>query len=331
VTRHGSDRRAFLRRLALAGIGAWAGGRCTYSVFAQAAPPDVIPRVVIARSRGLSKATGLTRRRTYGRLLDYAMAQLGMPWTRVARPGDSVGIKVNCLGGPTISTSPELAVAIAERVAMAGVPAGKILIFDREDRELVAAGYELCHAPGRLQVYGTNPNGGGYDDRLTQAKSVGVRLSTIVTEECNTLISVPIAKDHMLAGITGALKNHFGCIASPNKWHSDQCDPYVADLNAHRVFRTKHALAVCDAAEVLYEGGPHDDPAHHYAYDGIVVGVDPVATDRVIWELIEAIREEEGLQSLADEVRAPTYIATAAERKLGVCDWNYISVIESEI
>ncbi|HQK93373.1 MAG TPA: DUF362 domain-containing protein [Armatimonadota bacterium] len=323
-------RRAFLRQIGSVGISAWAAGRCAYSVYAQN-PPDVPPVVVVVRMPGLSEATGDAQRSAYARLLDVALARLGLNWARVAQPADVVGIKVNCLGGPLMSTSPQLAAAVADGVLRAGVSPDRVIVFDREDRELIAAGYEISKDPARVQVYGTDSSPAGYEEKLTQARSVSTRLSTIVTEQCTRLISLPIAKDHMIAGVTGAMKNYFGCIASPNKYHADVCDPYVADLFSHRVFRSRHALAVCDAATLLYEGGPHDSPDHHYAYDGIIAGLDPVATDRVIWAIIEGVRAEKGLGPLIDDGRSPTYLASASALGLGCCDFESIQVVQEEL
>jgi len=218
MERPSGSRRAFIRQLGLAGVSAWAAGRCAYSVYAQN-PPDVSPVVVAVRMPGLAEAAGDAQRSAYARLIDVAMARLGLTWPQVVQPADVVGIKVNCLGGPLMSTSPQLAAAVADNVLRAGVSPDRVIVFDREDRELIAAGYELSKDPARVQVYGTDSSAGGYEEKLTQARSVSTRFSTIVTEQCTRLISVPIAKDHMIAGMTGALKNYFGCIASPNKYH----------------------------------------------------------------------------------------------------------------
>jgi len=287
-----------------------------------------MPKVAVIRSSGLADASGGAKQSRFGALIDTGMRYLGLSWRDVVSPQDTVGIKVNCLGGMTISTRPELAYAVAERVCAAGVAPDRVIVFDREDRELIAAGYEPCRDVGRVQCYGTDTSPGGYEERLTESFSVGVRLSTIVTEQCTALISVPVVKDHMIAGMTGALKNHFGCIASPNKFHADSCDPYVADFNAAPAIKRRHRLAICDASDILYEGGPQDSPAHHYSYDGIVMGVDMVATDTVIWAIVDGVRREKGLAALADEGRTPTYLATAADRKLGVCRWDSIRIGE---
>jgi len=49
-------------------------------------------------------------------------------WRRLISPGDVVGLKVNCLGGPTLCTHPALAELVAESMAAAGIASEKIII-----------------------------------------------------------------------------------------------------------------------------------------------------------------------------------------------------------
>ena len=98
MERPSGSRRAFIRQLGLAGVSAWAAGRCAYSVYAQN-PPDVSPVVVAVRMPGLAEAAGDAQRSAYARLIDVAMARLGLTWPQVVQPADVVGIKVNWTGG----------------------------------------------------------------------------------------------------------------------------------------------------------------------------------------------------------------------------------------
>ena len=62
-------------------------------------------------------------------------------WKRVARPGEVVGLKVNCLAGKGASTHVALVEAIAERLQQAGIAARDILIWDRLNGDLESAGF----------------------------------------------------------------------------------------------------------------------------------------------------------------------------------------------
>jgi hypothetical protein len=44
-----------------------------------------------------------------------------------------------------------------------------------------------------------------------------------------------------------ALKNMYGVIHNPNKYHPNGCNPYIADLNMLPEIRTRMRLTICDA------------------------------------------------------------------------------------
>jgi uncharacterized protein (DUF362 family) len=139
-----------------------------------------------------------------------------------------------------------------------------------------------------------------------------------------------VLKDHDGAGVTIALKNMYGVIHNPNKYHPDGCNPYVADLNMLPEIRSKMRLTICDATTAMYEGGPGYKPEHSWNLNSLLVSTDPVALDHTGWRIIERKRAEKGWKTLEAEERAPRYIATAAdaEHRLGTNDPNKISLIE---
>jgi uncharacterized protein (DUF362 family) len=115
------------------------------------------------------------------------------------------------------------------------------------------------------------------------------------------------------------LKNFFGAIHNPNKYHGNACDPYVADVYMLPPIQQKVRLTICDATTAQYEGGPSYMPQWAWPYNGLLVAHDPVALDYVGWQIIERKRGEKGMKSLQALGRAPNYIATAADlrHKLG--------------
>ena len=127
-----------------------------------------------------------------------------------------------------------------------------------------------------------------------------------------------------------ALKNMFGAIHNPNKYHSNAGDPYVADVNALAPIRQKVRLTICDALIAQYEGGPSYMPQWSWPFNGVLVASDPVALDTIGWQIIEAKRKEKGLPSLQAAKRAPSYIATAADaqHRLGTNDARLIRRVE---
>jgi len=245
---------------------------------------------------------------------------------RLFKPTDVVGIKVNCLGGVGVSTRPEVALKLADLLQAAGVPAHRILIWDRSDRELSAAGYTLSDGGnGRVRVRGT---GGDWDRRLTEWGPSASQFARVMVDDLTAVISLGRLKDHGLAGATLSLKNWYGVVNNPNKLHAEGCAPYVPHLVAHPLIREKLRLSVVDGSTGQCHGGPGRAAQWDWPFHGFLASTDPVALDTVGWGILEAQRREVGLPTLAAEERAPRYIAGAAKLGLGVDDPARIEVAE---
>lgn len=278
---------------------------------AAALPAAKRSRVVIARQA----------KSGYGPLLDRAMMAYFdcddpvEPWRRLVRPGETVGLKVNCLAGKGGSTSVALVEAVTERLRQAGVAQDKIVIWDRLSEDLESAGFRPSNRGGRIRCIGNEVL--GYESELTISGSAGSLLARTLTRLCDVVINLPVLKDHGIVGVTMALKNMFGAIHNPNKYHPNGGDPYVADVYAMPAIRKKVRLAICDAMTAQYEGGPTYMPQWCWPFGGLLVAEDPVALDATGWRIIEQKRAEMGLKPLRATGREPRYIATAAARGLG--------------
>jgi uncharacterized protein (DUF362 family) len=328
-----SSRRDFLKKALMgaavlrvsAGMGALAGAEQG----AAAKSKVVIARDALLRGTGSTVDSGRMLK-----LLDRAMQALFdrdhpiEAWRKVVRPGETVGLKVNTLGGRGISTNLQLVEAVCERLQEAGVKAGDIVVWDHDSEELERAGFHLSMDGNRVQCYGTDRI--GYEEELAAYGSVGSRLSKILTQRSNVLINLPVLKDHDGAGVTIALKNMYGAIHNPNKYHPNGCNPYVADLNMLPEIRSRLRLTICDATTAMYEGGPAFKPQFSWKHNALLVSQDPVALDYTGWQIVERKRAEMGLKTLEAEERAPRYIATAAdaEHRLGTNDPRRITTVE---
>jgi uncharacterized protein (DUF362 family) len=330
---HGGSRRDFLRT-ALGGALALGAGCRTGLPAAEQGTAPARSRVAIARDELLrGGGSGVDSQRVL-RLLDNAMQALydrDRPleaWRKLVRPGEMVGLKVNALGGRGISSNLQLVEAICERLQEAGIKAGDIVVWDRDSEEMERAGFRVAMDPNRVQCFGTDRV--GYEEDLVAYGSVGSRLSKILTQRANVLINVPVLKDHDGAGVTIALKNLYGAIHNPNKYHPDGCNPYVADLNMLAEIRSRMRLTICDATTAMYEGGPAYKPEHSWRENALLVSEDPVALDYTGWQIIERKRAEMGLKTLEAEQRAPHYIATAADEdhRLGRNDPQRITTVK---
>lgn len=249
-------------------------------------------------------------------------------WKRVARPGEVVGLKVNCLSGRGGSTSVSLVQAVCERLQQAGIRGKDILVWDRLNADLESAGFRLETGAGRIRTMGNDSIGYGTD--LLAYGKAGSLVSRVLTEVCDAVINLPVLKDHGIVGVTLALKNLFGAIHNPNKYHLDAGDPYVADVYMLPPIRRKVRLHICDATTAQYEGGPSYMPQWSWPFNGLLVASDPVALDSLGWQIIERKRAQQGMKPLQEVGRHPSYIATAADaqHRIGANDPRRIEKLE---
>ncbi|MGQ9731016.1 MAG: DUF362 domain-containing protein [Candidatus Zipacnadales bacterium] len=298
-----------------------------------------VARVVFYRHSALPNIDPPARAAEIRRMVDLAVANVVQQppgeatWKTLFQPDDVVAIKVNCMAG-LLAPSPDLVAAVVEGLKSAGVDPDNIIIFDKEDRDLVGAGYEIkVHPPGPL-VYGTVGSEGrpGYNPRFTTRGSSTFRVSNIVEERTTAIINIPVVKDHVFAGITGALKNHFGTIHNPEDFHYiNNCSPAVAEVNLAPAIRAKQRLIVGDALHVQYDGGPSYQPDAVYDYWGIFAGTDPVAIDSQLLLLIDTLREQNGLPILQDTDRPVRYLEAAAEKEIGTLDPRQIELLYADL
>ncbi len=291
------------------------------------------PRVVVARDPALTRGSLKEHRDLLKKLLDASMQKLAdspdasRAWGKFFGSEDRVGIKVNTLG---LATHPLVVDAIVAGLTQAGVIEENIIVWDRIDVELDRAGFKLNRSRRSAQCRGTDAErvGRGYQRNIEVSGEIGSCFSRIVAEQVDGLISVPVLKDHNLAGVSLGMKNFYGAIHNPNKYHDDNCDPYVVDVVSHRFIAPKWRLTVCDGTRAQYHNGPGRQPAYAWPFGGLIVSGDFVAADAVGAALLEAERRTKGLASLAEENRPFSHIATAGARGLGEADLSKIEQIE---
>ncbi len=330
----GANRRDFLKKCLTGAAVLGASGRMGLLASAEEGTALAKSRVVIAHDAMLRGAGSTVDSHRMLSLLDRAMQALFdrdnpmETWKKLVRPGETVGLKVNALGGRGFSSNLQLVEAICERLQEAGIKASDIVVWDRDSDDMEHSGFHVATGGNRVQYFGTDRV--DYEQELATYGSVGSRLSKILTQRCNVLINVPVLKDHDGAGVSIALKNMYGVIHNPNKYHPNGCNPYVADLNMLPEIRSKMRLTICDATTACFEGGPGYKPEYSWKNNALMVSQDPVALDYTGWQIIERKRAEKGLKTLEGDKRAPNYIATAADRqhRLGTNDPKRITVVE---
>ncbi len=250
------------------------------------------------------------------------VAATGAPSARAAltalfKPSDTVGIKLNCLGGRHLSPHPELVEALVQLLVEAGVAAERIVVFERSSRELQRAGFAIRRDGPSYRCYGVDND---YDPTPSTSGAIGSCFARLVSTTCTALIGFGVVKDHDLAGVSASLKNWYGVIHNPNKYHDTNCDPYVADVCNHPFLRDKLRLTLLDGLRAQCHGGPAFRPDATFPLGLVAASTDPVAADAWAWRVIDAERTRRGLPTLAAAKRPPRFVATAARYGLGVGD-----------
>ncbi|MBD3218180.1 MAG: DUF362 domain-containing protein, partial [candidate division Zixibacteria bacterium] len=216
-------------------------------------------RLVVIANHNIYDSDGDLKADKSKKLINHAIMRLTgksdpeSAWKAVAKSGDRFGIKPNCLGGRRLSSSPVMASAITEGLQQAGIGESDIVIWERTNRELERAGYKLNYARNNgLRCYGTDSRGVGYSDGFYQKGKVASLISKIFEQEIDKNINFPLLKDHSLAGVSAGLKNMYGLVHNPNKYHPDNCNPYAAEVSALPIVKEKNVLTILDMTKVQY-------------------------------------------------------------------------------
>jgi uncharacterized protein (DUF362 family) len=335
------DRRQFLTRLA-AGVGGVSGALSALPAFAQLSSGQLQPDtttttpltpVVEAVSENVWDGDRLDED-AVSELIDQAMmkftgrASAKEAWRDIVLPDDIVGIKINPLGGPELSTHPIIVDKIIEGVYGAGVLKKQIIVWDRFENHLLNAGYPIKQDEGEVQTIASDTEGIGYDDEVfyesgkdsvnrRENESTRSRYSRIVTQYVDVLINVPVLKHHEMAGISGCLKNlAFGSVDNTRRFHAKPlyCNPAIAEILEHKVLKDKLVLNIVDGLVASFDRGPTYHAESAWKYGSLFVGADPVILDVLVLQTINQKREELELDSVS---KLANHINTASGVGLG--------------
>jgi uncharacterized protein (DUF362 family) len=318
----GLRRREFIGTTVAAGVGVWTLGRGT--VLGEGAGGKSI---VVSCTRDDATKDKKPNADAVKQMVHAAVCKLAgkakpeEAWGTFVKKGDVVGVKINCLFGVGAATHPEVTAAVVEGCQMAGVPADKIIVWDREDKHLEKSGYTVVKGPG-VRYIGVE---GAWEDQPTAIATCQGKLAKILTQQCTALINVPILKTHSTAGVTMALKNHYGSFHNPNQAHENGCDPFIAELNALDCIRKKTRLIVADALLPVAEKGPQARPEWTWEYKTILASLDPVAIDYVGVKILDEQRAKINLPPIEPKCKC---VQTAAAKGLGAADMSKIEIVK---
>lgn len=277
-------------------------------------------RVVIVRHAGVWTASGPDPALVL-QMLDEGVRTLTgsgdvlAVWRTILEGSAKVLLKVNCIayGGPT---QPTVTYAVAQRLQDVGIQPENILVFDRTDHELASAGYALNDAGPGVRCHGSR--GTGTDAILSQAHIQFYQ----ELDACDAIINLPIPKQHGGAGISIALKNHYGSVNRPGALHANWCDPAIAELNAQPNILGKTRLIVGTALNI--SPGDWNRPVPENA---LLLSFDPVAHDTVARDMLVRGRQLLGLDTRL-LVEGARHLQTAQALGVGATDPSLIDVRE---
>ncbi len=278
--------------------------------------PDVPSKVVHTHHPGVWDGENLSPE-AIRQMLDASITELtGLndaieAWTALFAPGERIAIKVNAFSNSTIWTHAPLVNAVTASLQDAGIPAEQIIIYDSSS-VFEDAGYEVNKDGPGVRCIEEIDFSGEWPVATRTA-----RLSSTL-QSCDALINMPVLKSHMIAGLTFAMKNHFGSVSSPAGLHNP-IDQTIAALNALSPIKDRTRLIIGDILEanLRYRGSwPYWEP--DWKGDSILMSFDPVAHDTVGLQILEQLQTENNasLSSLLRD-KATSYLSTGAELGLG--------------
>ena len=273
------------------------------------------------------------------------MQSVAAAWRSLVSPADKVGIKVSATGRSVSGTNPEVADAIVEGLAEAGVPARNIIIWDKSIEDLLAAGFKKDGARYVLQgidprtgydqqsqvsapvlgklIWGDSKFGDRSGPRFSDLLSSGDQLSSqsyfakVLTKEVTKVINVPSLADSYLTGVNGGIVN----MTLPNidNWRrfaksASAGDSYISEIYADPMIREKVVLTILDALILQFAGGPFPDPNFSLANYTIFASKDAVAIDTIATRLIEDTRKANKMPSIKPMT---AYLEAASQLGLG--------------
>ncbi len=237
-------------------------------------------------------------------------------WAALFKPEERIAIKVNAFSNSRIWTHVPLVQAVTDSLVEAGLQPENIVIYDWYSSELRMAGFTMNPDGPGVRCYGSDSNN---NEETTQVLERKIHLSNILTS-CDALINMPVLKTHMMAGVTFAMKNHFGSYSSPSALHSPTMQE-VAALNALPQIKDRTRLIIGDAltACVRYKNSyPYWDS--DWTGDSIYMSYDPVALDTLGLEKLSQLLEADGGDPTSIQRMAKPALDLAVELGLGTND-----------
>jgi hypothetical protein len=366
------DRRSFLSCAAVSSLplGAAVTGIPDYKLVTKYKPagspmPGIFPGRVasVHCERSIDSASEKVDKAAVAEMVAAGMKSLtGAPdaraaWASMFTAADVVGIKINASGAPGICSTPEVVGEIAANLVAVGVKAENIWVYERFKDQVNTVPYP-AHLPTAAHVV-TADSHLGYDPftyvdvSFFGEDDTRSNLVRLVSDTLTKIINVPNMKDHSASGVTGCLKNiaygNFGNVARSHQYSDTHTLSFIGTLAASEPLRSRTVLHINDGLRGVWHAGPFSPSKQFRFYPKqMLFSTDPVASDRILLDIIEAKRAAEKAISVWNRSpetlakprefasnpnlnrfnREPGHIEYAAKLGLGVYDKSRIDLRE---
>jgi len=275
---------------------------------------------------------------------------------------DVVGLKVNPVGAPLISTRHEVTKAVIKWLVDSGLPKGNIIIWDRFESSLEAAGYTAKNYPGiqivglqnfKLDEEGRHDSMDRYDkDAYYFAEGIDGKVgnekqnqaylakhvffgdksyfSELITKELTKIINIPGYKNTG-NGVSMATKNiGYSAICNTARLHRPLFFRVCTEVTAAPWIRDKMVLNILDGIRAQYDGGPGMNAEFVYPNHSLYFATDPFALDMTGHRELLAKRKEMKVR-ISESPRYTQYLHDAEKLGLGIADPKKIELIEVKV
>ncbi len=271
-------------------------------------------------------------------------------WRSLVTSSDRVGIKVSTAGGRYFSSHRGVVAAVIAGLGSAGVPRGRMLIWDRNAAQLRAAG--LTTERMGVEVRAIDPPRGFdreakftspvlgkliWGDLLFNEKrpKPGRRVNeedqlsstshlASIFREVTKIVNVPVLGDEAGCGVAGALYNvTIPAIDNWRRFTQPGGAAGIAELYADERIGRKVVLHLMDGLLAQYAGGPGFQPNYAFPHATLYASRDPVALDAHAARLIDRWRANSNLPPLGKRAE---WLETAAQIGLGVASEDSIEL-----
>jgi hypothetical protein len=288
-------------------------------------------KIVAMLNRGLVALTGKTN--------------LQSAWLSVVSTQDIVGVKVLTAPGPTSGTRRAVVEGVIEGLLASGLPAQRIVVWDRHLDDLRRAGYFRLAERYGVRVAGSAE--AGYDEKTyyetallgklvwgdsefgIKAEGVGRKsfLSRLVTTQMTRIINVTPLLNHNDAGVSGNLWSlAMGSVDNTLRFESSprRLSEAVPEIFALPSLSDRVVLNIVDALMCQYEGSETQLLQYSTELNQLWFSTDPVALD--VLALRELERQRQLLSAPSGTSNRELY-ENAALLELGVADFSRIDSV----